>query len=75
MDGFKFLIRAWHEDDHAAIMSLPLHVRIIVEGLPMQFWSLEGADEAFGDFGRIDHLDSRTLEWGHTKHFACWLWV
>ncbi|XP_045091027.1 uncharacterized protein [Aegilops tauschii subsp. strangulata] len=75
VDVFKFFIRAWHEDDHAAIMSLPLHVRIVVEGLPMQFWSLEGADEAFGDFGRIDRLDSRTLERGHTKTFACWLWT
>uniref|UniRef100_A0A453BNT0 Uncharacterized protein n=1 Tax=Aegilops tauschii subsp. strangulata TaxID=200361 RepID=A0A453BNT0_AEGTS len=41
----------------------------------MQFWSLEGADEAFGDFGRIDRLDSRTVERGHTKTFACWLWT
>nr|XP_020146582.1 uncharacterized protein LOC109731820 [Aegilops tauschii subsp. strangulata] len=41
----------------------------------MQFWSLEGADEAFGDFGRIDRLDSRTVERGHTMTFACWLWT
>ena len=75
VDGFKFFICAWHENDHAAIMSLPLHVRIVVEGLPMQFWSLDGADEAFGDFGRIDRLDRRTLERGHTKTFACWLWT
>lgn len=37
----KFFIHAWHEDDHEAIMKFPLHVRIIVENLPMQFWSLE----------------------------------
>uniref|UniRef100_A0A453BDT6 Uncharacterized protein n=2 Tax=Aegilops tauschii subsp. strangulata TaxID=200361 RepID=A0A453BDT6_AEGTS len=41
----------------------------------MQFWSLPGADEAFGDIGRVDRLDSRTLERGHTKTFAFWLWV
>ncbi|XP_048539797.1 uncharacterized protein LOC125518959 [Triticum urartu] len=41
----------------------------------MQFWSLEGAEEAFGDFGRIDRLDSRTLERGHTRTFAFWLWA
>ncbi|KAE8808856.1 D-3-phosphoglycerate dehydrogenase, chloroplastic [Hordeum vulgare] len=41
----------------------------------MQFWSLSGAKEALGDVGRVDRLDTRTLEWGHTKTFACWLWV
>ncbi|XP_037433357.1 uncharacterized protein LOC119300519 [Triticum dicoccoides] len=41
----------------------------------MQFWSLPGADEAFGDIGRVDRLDSRTLERGHTRTFAFWLWV
>ncbi|XP_073356809.1 uncharacterized protein [Aegilops tauschii subsp. strangulata] len=41
----------------------------------MQFWSLEGADEALGDFSRIDRLDSRTVERGHAKTFACWLWT
>ena len=34
-----------------------------------------GADEAFGDFGRIDRLDNCTNERGHTKTFACWLWA
>ncbi|KAE8804638.1 D-3-phosphoglycerate dehydrogenase, chloroplastic [Hordeum vulgare] len=37
----------------------------------MQFWSFEGAVEAFGDFGWIDHLDSKTLEQGYTRTFAC----
>uniref|UniRef100_A0A453L7N0 Uncharacterized protein n=1 Tax=Aegilops tauschii subsp. strangulata TaxID=200361 RepID=A0A453L7N0_AEGTS len=41
----------------------------------MQFWSLSGAEEALGDIGRVDRLDSRTLERGHTKTSACWLWV
>ncbi|XP_037433360.1 uncharacterized protein LOC119300523 [Triticum dicoccoides] len=41
----------------------------------MQFWSLPSADEAFGDIGRVDRLDSRTLERGHTRTFAFWLWV
>ncbi|XBJ03095.1 hypothetical protein VPH35_022335 [Triticum aestivum] len=74
VDGCKFFIRAWSPDDHAAILKLSLHVRIVVENLPMQFWSLEGADDAFGDFGRIDRLDSRTYERGHTKTFRA-LWV
>lgn len=74
VDASKYYVRAWHPDDHAAILKLTLHVRIVVENLPMQFWSLEGADEAFGDFSRIDRLDSRTFERGHTKTFACWLW-
>ncbi|XBH57410.1 uncharacterized protein [Aegilops tauschii subsp. strangulata] len=74
VDDDKYFIRAWHPNDHAAILKLSLHVRIVVENLPMQFWSLEGVDEAFGDFSRIDRLDSRTNERGHTKTFACWLW-
>lgn len=47
-------------------------MRVVIKDLPMQFWSLAGAEEALGD---IDRLDSRTLERGHTKFFACWLWV
>ncbi|XBH60935.1 hypothetical protein VPH35_115455 [Triticum aestivum] len=74
VEGCKYFIRAWNPDDHAAILKLTLHVRIVVEDLPMQLWSLEGAEEAFGDFGRIDRLDSRTNERGHTKTFAA-LWV
>lgn len=42
---------------------------------PCSLWSLEGADEALGDFGRVNRLDSHTHERGHTKHFACLLWV
>ncbi|XBJ10792.1 hypothetical protein VPH35_015589 [Triticum aestivum] len=75
VEGCKYFIRAWNPDDHAAILKLTLHVCIIVKDLPMQLWSLEGAEEAFGDFGRIDRLDSRTNERGHTKTFACWLWA
>lgn len=60
VDGAKFFIRAWHEDDHAAILKYTLHVRVVVEDMPMQFWSLEGAEEVLGDFGQIDRLDSRT---------------
>ncbi|XP_044382787.1 uncharacterized protein [Triticum aestivum] len=75
VDGCKYFIRAWDEDDHAVILKFNHHVRVVIEDLLMQFWSLPGAEEALGDIGRVDWLDSRTLERGHTKTFACWLWV
>ncbi|XBI68444.1 hypothetical protein VPH35_047644 [Triticum aestivum] len=75
VDGCKYFIRAWNEDDHVAILKFNHHVRVVIEDPPMQFWNLPGAEEALGDIGRVDRLDSRTLERGHTKTFACWLWV
>lgn len=41
----------------------------------MQFWSVDGAEEILGKRVRVDRLDSRTLERGHTKTFACWVWT
>ncbi|KAF7029688.1 hypothetical protein CFC21_041375 [Triticum aestivum] len=75
VDGVRFNIAPWHEDDRAALLKLSLHIRVVIEKLPMQFWSLEGAEEALGDVCLIDRLDSRTYERGHTKMFACWVWV
>lgn len=73
VEGAKFFVQAWHPDDHAAILKLTLHVRIIVENLPMPFRSLEGAGEAFSNVGQLGRLNSRTHEHGHTKTFASWL--
>ncbi|XP_037436001.1 uncharacterized protein LOC119303025 [Triticum dicoccoides] len=75
VDSCKYFIRAWNEDDHAAILKFNHHVRVVIEDLLIQFWSLLGAEKALEDIGRIDRLNSRTLERGHTKTFACWLWV
>ncbi|XBI79474.1 hypothetical protein VPH35_088929 [Triticum aestivum] len=52
-----------------------IHVRLVIEDLPMQLWSLEGAEEALGDRCRVDRLDSRTFEQDHTKTFGVWVWV
>ncbi|KAE8776842.1 hypothetical protein D1007_50465 [Hordeum vulgare] len=41
----------------------------------MHFWSVEGAEEILGKRARVDRMDSRTLERGHTKTFACWVWT
>uniref|UniRef100_A0A8I7B614 Uncharacterized protein n=1 Tax=Hordeum vulgare subsp. vulgare TaxID=112509 RepID=A0A8I7B614_HORVV len=41
----------------------------------MHLWSVEGAEEILGRRVRVDRLDSRTLERGHTKTFACWVWT
>ncbi|KAE8776577.1 D-3-phosphoglycerate dehydrogenase, chloroplastic [Hordeum vulgare] len=75
VEGASFNIASWHEHDHAIFGSLHLHVRVIIEMVPMQFWSMEGAEEILGKQVRVDRLDSRTLERGHTKTFACWIWT
>ncbi|KAE8798380.1 D-3-phosphoglycerate dehydrogenase, chloroplastic [Hordeum vulgare] len=75
VEGASFNIASWHEHDHAVFDSLLLHVRVVVEMMPMQFWPVEGAEEILGKRVRVDRLDSRTLERGHTKTFACWVWT
>ncbi|KAE8793348.1 D-3-phosphoglycerate dehydrogenase, chloroplastic [Hordeum vulgare] len=75
VEGACFNIASWHEHDHATFDSLPLHVRVIIEKVPMQFWSVDGAEDILGKRVRVDRLDSRTLERGHTKTFACWVWT
>lgn len=73
VDGPNFAISPWHENDHAGYATFILHIRCVIENMPMQYWSIEGAEEVFGDKVRVDRLDSRTLECGHTKTFACWV--
>ncbi|KAE8809813.1 D-3-phosphoglycerate dehydrogenase, chloroplastic [Hordeum vulgare] len=75
IDGAVFNVASWHENDHASFGFLLLHVRVVVEDVPMHFWSVEGAEEILGKRVRVDRLDSRTLERGHTKTFACWVWT
>ncbi|KAE8790638.1 D-3-phosphoglycerate dehydrogenase, chloroplastic [Hordeum vulgare] len=41
----------------------------------MHYWSVEGAEDILGRRVRVDRLDSRTMEQGHTKTFACWVWT
>ncbi|KAI5017994.1 hypothetical protein ZWY2020_042882 [Hordeum vulgare] len=71
VEGCKYLIRAWRKEDHAAIIKFNHHVLVVIEGMPMQLWSLAGVEEALDDIGCVDWLDTRTLERGHTKNFAC----
>uniref|UniRef100_A0A8I6X6Q8 DUF4283 domain-containing protein n=1 Tax=Hordeum vulgare subsp. vulgare TaxID=112509 RepID=A0A8I6X6Q8_HORVV len=75
VDGASFSIASWHEHDHASFDALLLHVCVVIEGVPMQFWSVDGAEEILGKRVRVDRLDSRTLERDHTKTFACWVWT
>uniref|UniRef100_A0A8I6YN06 DUF4283 domain-containing protein n=1 Tax=Hordeum vulgare subsp. vulgare TaxID=112509 RepID=A0A8I6YN06_HORVV len=75
VDGAIFNVASWHEHDHASFGSLLLHVRVVIEGVPMHFWSVEGAEEILGRRVRVDRLGSRTLERGHTKTFECWVWT
>ncbi|KAI5013093.1 hypothetical protein ZWY2020_028047 [Hordeum vulgare] len=41
----------------------------------MHYWSVEGAEDILGRRVRVDRLDSRTMERGHIKTFACWVWT
>ncbi|KAE8767589.1 D-3-phosphoglycerate dehydrogenase, chloroplastic [Hordeum vulgare] len=75
VDGAIFIVSAWHEHDHAVFDSLLMHVCVVIEGVPMHYSSVEGAEDILGKKVRVDRLDSRTLEWGHTKTFACWVWT
>ncbi|KAE8790054.1 D-3-phosphoglycerate dehydrogenase, chloroplastic [Hordeum vulgare] len=75
VDGAVFNVASWHEHDHASFGSLLLHVWVVIEGVLMHYWSVEGAEEILGRRVRVDRLDSRTLERGHTKTFACWVWI
>ncbi|KAE8784091.1 D-3-phosphoglycerate dehydrogenase, chloroplastic [Hordeum vulgare] len=75
VDGATFIVAAWHEHDHAIFDSLLLHVRVVIEGVPMHYWSVEGAEDILGRRVRVDRLDSRTMERGHIKTFACWVWT
>ncbi|KAE8818811.1 D-3-phosphoglycerate dehydrogenase, chloroplastic [Hordeum vulgare] len=74
-DDVFFTIKPWHEDDHDVSEDFMLHARIIIEKMPMEMWSLNGAARVLGDKCIIDRLDTRTREHGHTKTFACWMWV
>ncbi|KAE8768049.1 D-3-phosphoglycerate dehydrogenase, chloroplastic [Hordeum vulgare] len=73
--GACFNICPWYEHDLATFDSLLLHVRVVIEKVPMHFWSVEGAEEILSRRVRVDRLDSWTLERGHTKTFACWVWA
>ncbi|KAI4979843.1 hypothetical protein ZWY2020_016596 [Hordeum vulgare] len=75
VDGASFNIASWHEHDHASFDALLLHVRVVIERVSMQFWSVDWVEEILGKKVRVDRLDSRTLERGHTKTFACWVWT
>ncbi|KAE8816235.1 hypothetical protein D1007_06363 [Hordeum vulgare] len=75
VDGAIFIVSAWHEHDHAVFDSLLMHVRVVIEGVPMHYWSVEGVEDILGKKVRVDRLDSRTLKWGHTKTFVCWVWT
>ncbi|XBI08743.1 hypothetical protein VPH35_136429 [Triticum aestivum] len=75
IDGVAFTIKPWHEDDHAVHQDFMLHVRVVIKKMLLQMWSLEGAAEVLGVNCIIDRLDTRTHECGHTRTFACWVWV
>lgn len=42
VDGTPFAIKPWHEDDHVIFQDFMLHVRVVIEKMPMQLWSLRG---------------------------------
>ncbi|XBI56893.1 hypothetical protein VPH35_038404 [Triticum aestivum] len=75
VDGVPFRTKPWRLDDHAVRQKWLLHIRTVIERLPLDMWTLEGAEEVLGRFCIIDRLDSHTIERRDTRTFACWAWV
>ena len=70
VDGVPFRSKPWRPDDHAIHHKWLLHVRIVIERLPLDMWTLEGAEEVLGWFCIIDRLDIHTIEHRDTRTFA-----
>ena len=43
VDGVVFVIKGWHEDDHDVPDDCKLLVRVVIERIPMQAWTVDGA--------------------------------
>ena len=71
VEGVSFLTKPWPPDEHAVRQTWTLHARVVIEHLPLDMWSLEGAKEVLGKFCIIDRLDSHTFECRDTRTFAC----
>ncbi|KAE8799517.1 hypothetical protein D1007_25099 [Hordeum vulgare] len=76
VDGVSFTNKSWHEDDHGVSQDFLLHVRVAIEKMPMQMWSIKGATKVLGDSASPTASTlTHTRERDHTRAFACWVWV
>lgn len=74
IDGTPFLLRPWRESEHGILQTYPLHVRVVIEKMPLHLWSVEGAESVLNKNMIVDRLDSRTFAKEDTKLFSCWVW-
>ncbi|KAI5003454.1 hypothetical protein ZWY2020_030614 [Hordeum vulgare] len=74
IDGACFNISPWHEHDLATFDSLLLHVRVVIEKVPMHLWSVEGAEEILGRRVRVDRLDTGPSARAH-QDFCSLVWA
>ncbi|KAE8781186.1 hypothetical protein D1007_45585 [Hordeum vulgare] len=75
VDGNSFLAESWRQDAHALHQSWMMHVRVVLEKMPMHLQTLEGENEVLSGKVIIDRLDSRTFERVDTRLFAVWVWA
>uniref|UniRef100_R7W0C2 Uncharacterized protein n=1 Tax=Aegilops tauschii TaxID=37682 RepID=R7W0C2_AEGTA len=68
VDDIEIKIKGWRGDDHDVPDDCKLHVRVVIEKMPTQLWSLEGAGKVLGDLCIVDRLDTRTHE---RDFFSC----
>ncbi|KQK03534.2 hypothetical protein BRADI_2g08435v3 [Brachypodium distachyon] len=69
-----FILQPWRELDHGSIERHDLHVRVVIEKMPLHLWSIEGAEQVFVKDVIMDRLDSRTYAKEDTRLFSCWVW-
>lgn len=67
VNGAAFLLQPWREADHGSIATFTLHVRVVIERMPLHLWSIEGAEQVLGKDVIVDRLDSRTYAKEDTK--------
>ncbi|KAI5006505.1 hypothetical protein ZWY2020_033748 [Hordeum vulgare] len=73
--GRTFKVRAWSADRHSDWPSLPFHVRICLEGLPMQLWSKELAALAISRRCALDAVKDESLRCVNTETLNFWAWA
>ncbi|KQJ82430.2 hypothetical protein BRADI_5g08877v3 [Brachypodium distachyon] len=69
-----FILQPWRELDHGSVERFNLHVRVVIEKMPLHLWSIEGAESVLGKDVIVDRLDSRTYAKEDTQLFSCWVW-
>ncbi|KAE8780462.1 hypothetical protein D1007_46385 [Hordeum vulgare] len=68
-------VRAWSADRHSDWTSLSFHVRLCLEGLPMQLWSKELAALAISRRCVLDAVEDDSMRCVNTETLNLWAWA